>query len=43
MNMFADKFGVVSTMKTFKDFYEYCRLTQRADPAAPPGCIVAST
>jgi radical SAM superfamily enzyme YgiQ (UPF0313 family) len=37
MNMFADKFGVVSTMKTFKDFYEYCRLTQRADPAARAG------
>lgn len=37
MNMYADKFGVVSTMKTFKDFYEYCRLTQHADPAARSG------
>ena len=37
MNMYADKFGVVSTMKTFKDFYEYCRLTQRADPNAKTG------
>jgi radical SAM superfamily enzyme YgiQ (UPF0313 family) len=37
MNMYADKFGVVATMKTFGDFYEYCRLTQRADPAARTG------
>jgi hypothetical protein len=37
MNMYADKFGVVSTMKTFKDFYEYCRLTQHADPGARSG------
>ena len=35
--MYADKFGVVATMKTFKDFYEYCRLTQHADPASKGG------
>lgn len=37
MNMFADKFGVTPSMTTFKDFYEYCRLTQRSDPAARSG------
>ena len=37
MNMYAEKFGVVSTMKTFNDFYEYCRLTQHADPSARTG------
>jgi hypothetical protein len=37
MNMFADKFGVVSSMTTFMDFYNYCRSTQRSDPAARNG------
>ena len=37
MNMYADKFGIVPTMSTFMDFYNYCRQTQRADPAARTG------
>lgn len=37
MNMYADKYGIVATMKTFRDFYEYCRLTQRAQSSARTG------
>jgi len=37
MNMFADKFGVVSTMTTFMDFYDYCRNTQRSADGAREG------
>jgi radical SAM superfamily enzyme YgiQ (UPF0313 family) len=37
MNMYADKYGLVASMTTFSDFYNYCRNTQRADPAARTG------
>jgi radical SAM superfamily enzyme YgiQ (UPF0313 family) len=34
MNMFPDKFGIVSNMSSFLDFYNYCRDTQYSRPEA---------
>lgn len=34
MNVNADKFGITSQMKTFKDYYLYCYNTQFSDPSA---------
>ncbi len=34
MNVNADKFGIKSSMVTFKDFYEYCFATQFGSPQA---------
>ncbi len=37
MNVNADKFGLTSRMKSFQDYYVYCRDTGSADPAARSG------
>ena len=34
MNLFPDKFGIVSNMTSFMDFYTYCRETQFNSPEA---------
>ena len=34
MNLFPDKFGIESSMKSFMDFYNYCRDTQYSSPKA---------
>lgn len=34
MNTFPEKFGIVSTMSSFMDFYKYCKDTQFASPEA---------
>jgi radical SAM superfamily enzyme YgiQ (UPF0313 family) len=34
MNMFPDQFGIESSMKSFLDFYNYCRATQFSSPEA---------
>ncbi len=34
MNQSPDKFGIVSSMTSFMDFYNYCRATQLANPGA---------
>jgi hypothetical protein len=37
MNLKADRFGVISSMVTFMDFYHYCQNTQEQDPASRVG------
>jgi hypothetical protein len=34
MNLNPEKFGIESTMSTFKDYYDYCEKTQQAGPDA---------
>jgi radical SAM superfamily enzyme YgiQ (UPF0313 family) len=34
MNLFPDKFGIISTMSSFMDFYTYCQETQFTNPGA---------
>jgi hypothetical protein len=37
MNMYPEKFGIQSNMRTFNDFYEYCQGTRQTSPLARIG------
>jgi hypothetical protein len=37
MNIAPEKYGIKSTMKTFKDYYTYCFNTQLGGPGARTG------